>query len=110
MNRTLRLLSYYQQHFPFKVLVVSSSHVIQSLSKELQIQVISSVETNEYNLPLVKSLLLTLRDYFSSDYYGYLNSDILLSPDVFYILESLLTYQSSFTSSGVFYLILSIIL
>ena len=65
---------------------------------------------NEYNLPLVKSLLLTLRDCFSSDYYGYLNSDILLSPDVFYILESLLTYQSSFTSSGVFYLILSIIL
>ena len=110
MNRTLRLLSYYQQNFPFRALVVSSSPAIQSLSEQLQIKVIPSVDTNEYNLPFVKSLLSTLRHFFTSDYYGYLNSDILLSPDVFYILESLLTYQSSFTSSGVFILILSIIL
>ena len=42
---------------------------------------------NRFNLPILRSLILYAREHYASKYYGYINSDILLSPDVFEALE-----------------------
>lgn len=97
----LSLLSLYQNLYPFKTLVVSSSPSIILLCKKLSIKTISKVESNPYGLPYVRSLLEELKRQFDSDFYGYINSDILISPNVLLILSGLQKMKPSFSANGV---------
>lgn len=98
---TLSLLSLYQHLYPFKALVVSSSPSIRLLCKKLNIETVSKVESNPYGLPYVRSLLEELKKHYDSDYYGYINSDILISPNIFFILNGLQKMESSLGANGV---------
>ena len=51
--------------------------------------------TNQFGLPYVRDLLLTLKDGYSAQYYGFINSDVLLSPSIFPILEELLLHHAN---------------
>ena len=42
---------------------------------------------NTYKLPLIGGMYEIASQTFESEYYGYINGDILLSPNVFEILE-----------------------
>lgn len=39
--------------------------------------------TNPYKLPLIDNMFEVARKLFDSSYYGYINSDILISPSLF---------------------------
>lgn len=48
---------------------------------------------NEYNIPILKDMVLTARQRYNCEYVIYINSDILINPNVFksiYYLESIL--------------------
>lgn len=39
--------------------------------------------TNPYKLPLIDNMFEVVRELYDSSYYGYINSDILISPSLF---------------------------
>lgn len=42
---------------------------------------------NRFGLPIVKGMFLRAQAMYDSDYYGYINSDILLSFNIFDVIE-----------------------
>ena len=50
-------------------------------------------KTNEFGMPVLKNMIIQARRVFDSDYVIYINSDILINPDLFraiYHIRSLL--------------------
>ena len=66
----------------------TTSVSLQSYLKQYHIETRRTVERNKYGLPLLKSMLQQIYDDYSYEYIGYLNSDILLNPSVFSILQT----------------------
>ena len=40
-----------------------------------------------YGMPILRDMLVKAKELYESEYYGYINSDILLSLNVFEVLE-----------------------
>lgn len=60
---------------------------IANLCRSHGIIVEGNYRHNRYNLPILRNLLLYAQSIFTSKYYGYINSDVLISPDVFEALR-----------------------
>lgn len=82
------MLSSYEHLFPFKCVVFSDSLAVHQLSEFLHLECRNSTEKNVFGLPVLKTMLKAIQDSYSYDYIGYLNSDILLHPGVFRVLDS----------------------
>ena len=54
---------------------------------ERNITYVNEYKSNEFGLPFVRGLLESTRKIYKSQYYGYMNSDILLNPKVFSALQ-----------------------
>ena len=76
-------MSLYQNQYPFRGVVFTTSNTVIDFCKILNITHIIEYETNEYGLPIVRSMLQRMREIIDADYYGYMNSDILLNSKVF---------------------------
>lgn len=50
--------------------------------------------TNFAGMPLLREMYKSARSLYDSSYYGYMNSDILISGSLLVILEELLRYHS----------------
>lgn len=61
------------------------------------IRCITTVQTNPYSMPYIKSVFQTLEnmesDNITCDYYGYVNGDILLSPSIERVLSFIRRHQ-----------------
>ena len=61
--------------------------------------------TNFKGLPIVREMFTAMKKLYKAEYYGYVNSDILLSPSLFSVLSSLSShYEKNELSDGVFLL------
>lgn len=60
---------------------------IINLCRSHDIVVESNYRRNRYDLPILRNLLLFAQSSFTSKYYAYINSDVLISPDVFEALR-----------------------
>ena len=58
---------------------------------------LSSYRTNQFHLPIARDLFITLQQTYSAQFYGFINSDVLLSPSIFPILEELIQYHQQGT-------------
>ena len=76
-------MSLYQKKFSFRGLVFSSSPQMERFCNLLNIKVVKNISRNEYGVPFVRGMLETMKKLVHADYYGYMNSDILLNPEVF---------------------------
>lgn len=76
-------MSLYQKKFSFRGLVFSSSQQMERFCNLLNIKVVKNISRNEYGVPFVRGMLETMKKLVHADYYGYMNSDILLNPNVF---------------------------
>ena len=76
-------MSLYQKKFSFRGLVFSPSPQMERLCNLLNIKVVKNISRNEYGVPFVRGMLETMKKLVHADYYGYMNSDILLNPEVF---------------------------
>ena len=81
------LMSLYQKHYPFIGIVFTKSDAIRQLADEYSLTVISEVQRNVYGLPILKDLIISMKMIVHSEYYGYINSDILVSPRIFELLQ-----------------------
>ena len=58
--------------------------------------------TNYKGLPIIREIYLTLKTLYQAEYYGYINSDILISPSLFPVLTQLSNqYNNHHLTDGV---------
>ena len=86
---TITVMKLFQQEFSFKGIVFTTSHSLLSFCTSKNITVIQKMSRNEFGLPFVKDMLIELRARYNSSYYGYMNSDILLNPNVISVLKGI---------------------
>ena len=87
LNNTIRLLSFYQKHEAVRVIMFSKTPAIYRLCRQQGVEVEPDYRHNRYNLPVLRNMLLYAQSVYTSKYYAYINSDILISPDVFAALK-----------------------
>ena len=110
---TLQSLSLLQQHFSFRAVLFSTSPAAIPLCQSLGIDLVpaymcesspffSSIRSNFATLPVVPELLKACKKLYSADFYGYVNSDILLAPALFPVLDFVLDqYKQGLLTDGV---------
>ena len=93
ISSTLRSLALLQNSFSLHVVFFTASPVVIPLCNTLNIDVIPSYmwdptlflisRSNFAGLPVVPELLKACKKLYSADFYGYVNSDILIAPSLF---------------------------
>ena len=91
-------------NYRVRVIMFSSSPPIVEYSMSLGMDVVPSYLWDSYNclrsrtnfagMPLLREMYKSARSLYRSKYYGYTNSDILISGSLLVILEELLSYHS----------------
>ena len=91
-------------NYRVRVIMFSSSPPIVEYSMSLGLDVVPSYLWDSYNclrsrtnfagMPLLREMYKSARSLYRSKYYGYTNSDILISGSLLMILEELLVYHS----------------
>ena len=80
-------MSLYQREFDFKGVVFSNSPKIKDVAAAYNLTILPIVKRNKFKLPVFKELMGTLTQKFNASFYGYMNSDILMNPSVFTLLQ-----------------------
>lgn len=78
-----------QQSFNLRTVVFTESPAVFSLKKKYNLTVIPSVKLNAYHKPVFSSIMQYAEQTWNTQYYGYVNGDILLSPMLFDVLLTL---------------------
>lgn len=81
-------MSTYQEQFNFKGVVFTQSKSVKKEALDYNLTVFTINSRNEYGIPLISSMLIIMKENINADYYGYMNSDILLNPKVFTLLKN----------------------
>lgn len=87
-NRKLRLYGYpvdtfvYTSNIDVRIAAKQKRHIIRSIKRR-----------NEFGLPILSYILQDLSLYSHSSYLAYINSDILLNPDIFPLLRYISSCQ-----------------
>ncbi|KNB43023.1 glycosyl transferase [Blastocystis sp. subtype 4] len=82
----LQMFSGYQQQYSFRVVIYSRSPAVLSFCRDHNITVITSYLVNSYGVPFVRYFLVQTKLLIAGHYYGYINSDILVSSKLFDLL------------------------
>ncbi|KAK8807876.1 hypothetical protein WA588_006364 [Blastocystis sp. NMH] len=83
IENTLRFLSLYQTHFPFRAILFTRSKRLISRGKQLNLTVVRKVQKNAFGMPVLRAMLTEAKRLFAANHYGYINADILFSPALF---------------------------
>lgn len=86
LENTLLMMHLYQQYYSFKGIVFTTSPIIIDYCNQHNLTVITTFERNQFNLPQVNSLFIEMVNRVNASFYGYMNSDILIHPNVFNLL------------------------
>ena len=81
------MLDLFQKHFSFRAVVYTNSKLVRSFAQPLGIYCEGKYELNPYGMPLASYMFNRTKYLVNADYYGYINSDIIISPNLFEILE-----------------------
>lgn len=76
------MLSFFQREFRFKCIVFTNTPSLIAFAKRYKVLTISKYPVNKFHMPLVREMFTLSQSTFSASYYGYINSDILLSPNI----------------------------
>lgn len=93
LKNTFYQLKLFRLYYRVNSVVFTQSPKIIKHCQGLGITTQPVPRTNEYGMPELKSMVMEARKVFDSDYVIYINSDILINPDVFraiYHIRSLL--------------------
>lgn len=77
------MLSLFQREFRFKGIVFTNTPSLIAFAKRHKVNTISKYPVNRFHMPLIREMFLLSHATYSASYYGYINSDILLSPNIF---------------------------
>lgn len=79
-----------KRHFSVHFVYFTKSPVFVKYCLNRTIDVISEYAVNEFGLPIVPGMMKQLKQYYRANYYGYVNSDVLVSASLFSVLENML--------------------
>lgn len=82
----MALLSLFQDTYIFKGVVFTNSFQIKEAASIYNLDVLPIRKRSKFKMPVIRDLLLSLQKKYSSSFYGYMNSDILMNPRVFDLL------------------------
>ena len=85
MNQLL-MFNLFQRNFNFRAIIFTNSYAIIKFAEKQNVTVIRSYQKNPFKLPYVRDLYLQSYHFYRSRFYGYLNSDIIISPSIFSLL------------------------
>ena len=87
--KLVRIVNWYlslQTKFDFcYIIYTNSSEVIHNINNKMKI--VRQFQVNQFSIPIVSYILMDIKNKFRSDFYAYVNSDILLSEKLFSILD-----------------------
>lgn len=92
------MFSLFQKVYSFKGVVFSNSTSIKEFGRQHNVSVITGIPHNEYGLPFVNEMFISVYRSYNASFYGFVNSDVLMNPRVF----SLLSEVSQLVSNGTF--------
>lgn len=96
------MLSLFQREFRFRGIVFTNTKEIIALAKRLDVHTISHYPVNPYRMPYIRDMFVVTQKTFASRYYGYINSDILLSPNIMDVIKIVMyNVQSGFIKPNV---------
>ena len=81
------MFNLFQRNFNFKAVLFTHSRRITELAMKLNVTVIRDYQRNPFHMPYVRDLYLQSFHLYRSQFYGYINSDIILSPSIFSLLH-----------------------
>ena len=76
------MLSLFQRELRFKGIVFTNTPSLIAFAKRHRVLTISKYPVNKYHMPLIREMFRLSESTFSASYYGYINSDILVSPNI----------------------------
>ena len=77
----------YTSQFNFRALLFTHTPQLISLVSHSSVIPVTDFSVNPYGLPIITSLYSKAQQLFDSEYYGYVNSDILIEPTLFAVLS-----------------------
>ena len=80
-------MNYYYRKFGIRSVVLTESTEVVKRCIELNILTEPIQEVNPYGMPILRSMLLYIQEHYDVDQYIYINSDILLNPNVFNTIQ-----------------------
>lgn len=90
LQNVLYMFNLFQKHFNCRCILFTSTEEIINRCKELDI-VVGNATVNEYGLPYIGDMYKSAAKMFKSSFYGYINADILISTEIFPLLEHMKT-------------------
>ena len=95
-------MSIYQQNSDFIGIVFSNSNSIIKEALSNNLTVLLNAKRNHYKMPYFRSLLAIMKQYIHAQFYGYMNSAILLNLRVFQLLRNnSLLFKEGFISNNI---------
>lgn len=88
----------FQRSYSFRAIIYTNDPVIVSVCNSLHIMTDGDYEwclysgliyrVNIHNMPIMRYMYMRSQKLFKSHYYGYINSDIIVTPNLFTVLKS----------------------
>lgn len=81
-KNVLSSLQFFKEEYGIKSIVFSNSSSVQKICHQKGILTNPLQEVNPFGLPILKSMLLFVKKHYPGYSYMYINSDILVNPNV----------------------------
>lgn len=92
------MLDLFQRSYSFRAIIYTNDPVIVSVCDSLHIMTDGNYElfscsrlrcrVNIHKMPIMRYMYMRSQKLFNSHYYGYINSDIIVAPNLFAVLKS----------------------
>ena len=76
----------YQKQFSFRGVLFTRCQELADFAQRHGLFVYNDGKENEFSMPFVNDMLIKMKERVKAEYYGFINSDILLNPKIFQVL------------------------
>lgn len=83
----MQMYSFFQKQFNFTAIMFSKSPSIAKLCEKYGIIHVDYYKSNHYKIPYIRDMYMRAYHLIKSRFYGYVNSDIILSHELFSFLD-----------------------
>lgn len=89
------MLRYFHSYRHIDTIVFTNTTETIELCNTMNISTLRITGYNKFGIPILSSMLESVRRLYQSDYFIYINSDILLNPKLFTVLNTVKGYFTS---------------
>lgn len=89
LKNTFYSLFFYQMAFNISVVVYTNTPTVSRYARRLGFYQREIIHVNQYGLPILKWILLDAQMNYNAQQLMYINSDILINPDLFKISQTM---------------------